>query len=479
MLFNSFDFLWLFPIIFCTYYFFVQRLESDGKRTRMSNYFLILISYLLYARWNVGSMAILLGVTFISYSFALLISRHFTSSPHRKRVFYAGVLLALSPLLLLKYLDFFGQIVVDALSFVDIRLSPISGLNWIMPLGISFYTLQAIGYLSDVYHDRIGAERNWWNYMLFICFFPQIVSGPISKAETLLPQIKNARPFNEAQMIQGLKWLLWGMFLKVVVADRLGIVVDSIYNGYNHYCGLFCFIGSIFYSFQIYTDFAGYSFMALGVGMIMGFNLINNFNRPYLSKSITEFWHRWHISLSIWLRDYIYIPLGGNRCGQFKNRFNILLTFLVSGIWHGANWTFIIWGGIHGAIQVVEKQFGLAKLTSHGVLSFTRIVLTFFLANFAWVFFRMPTINDALMFIGKIFSDFHLSVDIDLSTIFWCLVLILIVSLKDIVDEYNIRRLRLLHHPSVAVRWSSYIIILVTILFCGVFDAGQFIYAMF
>lgn len=445
----------------------------------MSNYFLILISYLLYARWNVGSMAILLGVTFISYSFALLISRHFTSSPHRKRVFYAGVLLALSPLLLLKYLDFFGQIVVDALSFVDIRLSPISGLNWIMPLGISFYSLQAIGYLSDVYHRRVEAERDWWNYMLFICFFPQIVSGPISKAETLLPQIKNARPFNEAQMIQGLKWLLWGMFLKVVVADRLGIVVDSIYNGYNHYCGLFCLIGSIFYSFQIYTDFAGYSFMALGVGMIMGFNLINNFNRPYLSKSITEFWHRWHISLSIWLRDYIYIPLGGNRCGQFKNRFNILLTFLVSGIWHGANWTFIIWGGIHGAIQVVEKQFGLAKLTSHGVLSFTRIVVTFLLANFAWVFFRMPTINDAFMFIGKVFSDVHLSVDIELKTVLWCLALILIVSLKDIADEYNIRRLRLLHHPSVAVRWSSYIIILVSILFCGVFDAGQFIYAMF
>lgn len=479
MIFNSFDFLWLFPIIFCAYYFLAQRFKSDEKKTRMSNYFLILISYLLYARWNIGSVAILLGITLISYSFALLLSDRKVAIPNRKYIFYLGVLLTLSPLILIKYLDFFGQVFVDALSIAGINASPLPGLNWIMPLGISFYTLQAIGYLSDVYHDRIETERNWWNYMLFICFFPQIVSGPISKAGALLPQIKNVRPFDEAQIIQGLRWLLWGMFLKVVVADRLGIVVDSIYNGYNHYCGTFCFMGSIFYSFQIYTDFAGYSFMALGVGMLMGFNLINNFNRPYFSQSITEFWHRWHISLSIWLRDYIYIPLGGNRCTKFRNRLNILFTFLVSGIWHGANWTFIFWGGIHGIIQVVEKQLGLAKLSSRGFLSFTRIVITFLLANFAWVFFRMPTINDAFMFVGKIFTDVNFSVDIELNTILWCFVLIFVVSLKDTADEFNIRQLRLLHHPSVMVRWSSYIAILVAILFCGVFDAGQFIYAMF
>ena len=349
------------------------------------------------------------------------------------------------------------------------------GLNWVMPIGLSFFTLQAIGYVIDVYYHRIQAEHNWWDYCLFICFFPQIVSGPISKAGDLLPQIKSARTFEYGKGIQGLKWMLWGMFMKVVVADRLGIVADSIFNNYQHYSGLFCLFGSLLYSFQIYGDFAGYSFMAL-----MGFSLINNFNRPYFSQSITEFWHRWHISLSLWLRDNVYIPLGGSRCSKLRNYNNIIITFLVSGIWHGANWTFVLWGGIHGLAQVVEKHLGLNKSSSDSFLiKLSRICVTFLIVNFAWIYFRMPKINDAFLFIKKIFTDIHMAVDIEIPTIIGCIILITIVLFKDFVDERNINSLRFLHSSSTLIRWSTYILLIIAILTYGVFDASQFIYAMF
>ena len=215
-------------------------------------------------------------------------------------------------------------------------------INIISSIGISFYTFQALGYMLDVYHKRIQCERNWWNYMLFVCFFPQILSGPISKASDLLPQIKSERKFDYGFAVEGLRYLLWGMFLKVAFADRLALYVNPVLDNYSDYSGVSIFMACTFYSLQIYGDFAGYSLMAIGVARLMGFDLINNFNRPYLAASITEFWKRWHISLTRWLTTHVYIAMGGNRCSKVRQYINIMTTFLVSGIWHGANWTFII-----------------------------------------------------------------------------------------------------------------------------------------
>lgn len=296
----------------------------------ISNLLLLFISYGLYAQHNAAYTFILLGVTLVTYIFALLIEKVGKTS-RKKLLGLSGVLLASIPLLVFKYYDF---IIESGNSFfASIGFSQkLPGLNWAIPLGISFFTFQAVGYLMDVYYQRIKAEHNLWDYMLFVAFFPQIMSGPISKAKDLLPQIKSCRVFDASQATNGLKWFVWGLFLKVMMADRLGLYVDQVLDSYMYNTGTSCLWASVLYSFQIYGDFAGYSFMAMGVGKLMGFELINNFQRPYLATSITDFWRRWHISLSTWLKDYVYIPLGGSRCSKARNYWNIFITFLVSGI---------------------------------------------------------------------------------------------------------------------------------------------------
>lgn len=314
-----------------------------GEYAKYGNAVLLVISYGLYLQWKPIYALILLWVTAITFLSAKFKGVNNTELKD-KRLLGGSIVLTLLPLFFFKYYNFLNVVLSDALSLFGIG-NGLPGLNWAMPLGLSFFTLQAIGYLVDVYKGRIEAELNWWDYMLFVSFFPQIASGPISKAKDLLPQIKAKRQFDYNQCVEGLRWLLWGMFMKVVMADRVGIYVNTIFDNYVHQSGLSCFVGSLLYTFQIYGDFAGYSFMAVGVGKLMGFNLINNFERPYLSQSVTEFWHRWHISLSTWLKEYIYIPLGGSRCSKVRNYWNIFATFIVSGIWHGANWTYIVWGG--------------------------------------------------------------------------------------------------------------------------------------
>ncbi len=475
MLFNSFEFLWLFPIIFCIYILVAYRNKLLKRIPGIANYVLIAISYGLYIKWKPVYALILLGVTAITYLFALLIENKEEKSRQRLLI-WGGISLASLPLLVFKYYNFINETLENLLGEVNVSVG-LPGLNWTMPLGISFFTLQAIGYLADVYLKRIKAEHNWWDYMLFVCFFPQIASGPISKASALLPQIKAKRNFRYEQFASGCRWLLWGMFMKVAVADRINSIVAPIDNLYENYDGMSCLIASILYTFQIYSDFAGYSFMAMGVGKIMGFDLINNFNRPYFSQSITEFWHRWHISLSTWLKDYIYIPLGGNRCSKLRNYWNIFVTFLVSGIWHGANWTFIVWGVLHGLFQVVEKALGLNKLHSKGLIKCFRISITFILVSFAWIFFRMPTLNDAVGVINKIvFSpslDFHIFMEYKT-----LLIPLYIMILADVICEFS-SRFDLFHNRYIAVRWAAYMFILILTLLFGVFDAGQFIYVNF
>lgn len=471
MIFNTFDFLWLFPIIFGVYYLAYRQALVD-KFPKIGNAVLLVISYGLYIKWNPVYALLLLGITAVTFFAALKIEKD-NAFGKKKYIVGTGIVLTVLPLLIFKYYNFFTTQFNEAFSWIGLEIG-LSGLNWIMPLGISFFTLQAIGYLADVYLQRIKAEHNWWDYMLFICFFPQIASGPISKAKDLLPQIKAKRVFSETQFVQGCKWLLWGMFMKVVVADRLGMNVNDAYLHLSTEGGATLFYASLFYIIEVYCDFAGYSYMALGVGEILGFELINNFQRPFFSQSITEFWRRWHISLSTWLKDYIYIPLGGSRCSKWRNYWNIFITFVVSGLWHGANWTFVVWGGLHGVFQIIEKATKINVVVSKGVIKLLRMLLTFLLFAFSMIFFYMPDIEHAMITIGKIFTSFSGS----FAPWIPCLMFSSIVFFKDFMDEYDVKPLRFLHSPYVIIRWTAYILLLFTIMVFGVYG-GQFIYSGF
>ena len=471
MIYNSLQFIVLFPLIFLLYY------AIPARCGKARNLFLLVVSYLLYLQWKPVYALILLGVTLVTYLAALSLE----CTQQRKALVTAGVILALLPLAFFKYFNFINDTVSQALSVAGLQFH-LSGLNWAIPIGISFFTFQALGYLLDVYHKRIESERDFLTYALFISFFPSILSGPINKASLVIPQLKRLRAQYDRPMVTaGLRMILWGMFMKVVVADRVALYVDTVLPNYMNYSGLSCFVASVLYTIQIYADFAGYSLMAIGVGKALGFELTENFRRPYLAVSVTDFWRRWHISLSNWLKDYIYIPLGGNRCSRLRCYWNIFVTFLVSGVWHGANWTFIMWGIMHGVCQIIEKMLGQQQCRYGSVGKTIKIVITFMIVNFAWIFFRMPTLGDACRVIGRIF-DPSLPHSIFLPTHTDLLLMVMGVGLlfaKDILDEFFPKRCRLLGNRRAAVRWTASIITLVLILLCGVFGADQFIYAKF
>lgn len=467
MIVNSFDFLWLFPLIFLTY-LCVNNIRK-GHTTRLSNYFLLVVSYLLFWHYNQTLTLALFGVTAVTYAGA----RAVHSLGRRRTIIITTILLALIPLIALKYYNFINENLTLLFARIGID-SALPGMNWAIPLGISFFSLQAIGYFHDVATQKIEAEKNFADYMLFVSFFPQIAAGPISKASDLLPQIKRQRIFSEAQAIQGLKWVLWGMFMKVVVADHINLCINSPLMHSELYSSPTVAAAVLFYSVQIYCDFAGYSFMALGIGQLLGFELINNFNRPYFATSVTEFWHRWHRSLSIWLKEHIYFPLGGNRCSKARNYCNILATFLVSGLWHGANWNFILWGGMHGTAQIAEKHLGLHKAPSRMLIKSLRIVLTFFLVTIAWVFFVHSDVDSALTTLKSVFYSPGKKT-VDLTTV---IVLTAIVLFKDIADETECRPLRLLHSRFTLVRWATYSALIYAIMVYAVYGE-KFIYAGF
>ena len=479
MVYNSFNFIVLFPLLFLLYY------VIPAKYQEARNWFLLIVSYALYISWKPSFAIVLLGVSLITYwggRFLELRDESEKLNARRKKLVWVFSLLGLLPLLVFKYYNFLNDSISGGLASLGLHLS-LPGLNWAVPIGISFFTFQAIGYMLDVYSGRIKAEKKLPDYLLFVSFFPSIISGPINKASLVLPQIKGLRPyFDYGKAVAGLKMLLWGMFMKVVVADRVGLYVDTVLPNYLNYTGVTCFAASVFYTIQIYADFAGYSLMALGVGKVLGFELTENFKRPYFAISITDFWHRWHISLSTWLKDYVYIPLGGSRCSKIRNYWNIFVTFLVSGIWHGASWTFIVWGVMHGVIQIVEKALGIQKYSGkNGFVKAGRILVTFLLVNFAWIFFRMPSLADACGVIGRIF-DFNQSLRLEVTSMHIFLLMVLgttILLLKDVRDEFAPNKIQLFESKYKVVRWLSYVAVITMIMLMGVFDAGQFIYANF
>ena len=471
MIYSSFNFIVLFPLLFLLYYLIPARYQ------RGRNMFLLAVSYLLYLNWMPVYALILLGVTLVTYYSA----RFIEGSEKKRQIVILGGAFSLLPLLFFKYFNFINEQVYTILTALGLRYE-LQGLNWAVPIGISFFTFQALGYLFDVYYKKIEAEKDFLIYALFISFFPSILSGPINKASLVIPQLKNLRPyFDYGKAVGGLKMLLWGMFMKVVVADRVALYVDTVLPNYMNYTGVTCFAASIFYTIQIYADFAGYSLMAIGVGKVLGFELTENFRRPYFAVSVTDFWRRWHISLSTWLKDYVYIPMGGSRCSKMRNYWNIFVTFLVSGIWHGANWTFIVWGIWHGIAQIIEKVIGQQKCEYGWFGKSVKIVITFLLVNFAWIFFRMPTLGDACGVIAHIF-DIHQSMALEITSkhIFVLMMMgTLLLFIKDWTDEFAPNRLRLFENKKRVVRWASYVSVIILIILTGVFDAGQFIYANF
>lgn len=471
MIFNSFNFIIIFPWIFLLYY------VIPARYLKLRNIFLLVVSYALYIQWRPVYALVLAGVTLVTYFFAILIPR----SRHPKSLLTLGVLLALLPLAFFKYFDFVNSSVSQLLNHIGFSFQ-LMGLNWAVPVGISFFTFQALSYLWDVYYKRQVPERDIVDYSLYVSFFPCILSGPINRASLVIPQLKAVRPyFDDKKAVAGLKLLLWGMFMKVVVADRVALYVDVVFDNYARYSGLSCLLASFFYTIQIYADFAGYSLMALGVGKVLGFEFTENFKRPYFAVSVTDFWHRWHISLSTWLRDYVYIPLGGSRCSKIRNYWNIFVTFFVSGVWHGANWTFIVWGCMHGIAQIVEKMLGLQKKQPGGILRVLMIIITFIVVNFAWIFFRMPTLSDAYAVIWRIF---YLSWPINVYSpngfVFYSMVVaVALLFIKDFTDEFCPGRLLVFENRYRWIRWAGYIATMCYILVAGVFGADQFIYANF
>ena len=458
--------------------------RTGGGNQVRGNVLLLVLSYALYAQWNPVATLVLLYVTLVTFCGALIVEKR--KGDNTKSLVVIFALLAIFPLLVFKYYSFLANSISDFFSLTGVSMK-LPGLNWAIPLGLSFFTFQAVGYLLDVYKHRIVAEKNWWDYMLFVSFFPQILSGPISKASELLPQIKGKRLLNEQQVIEGFKLLLWGMFMKTCMADRLGIYVDSVYDNYAYNSGSTCLLASFAYTMQIYGDFAGYSLMAVGVGKTLGFELVNNFCRPYFATSITEFWKRWHISLTRWLTTHIYINLGGNRCSKARQYMNIMVTFFVSGLWHGANWTFVLWGVIHGGLQIIEKVLGLdpkgktsSKLFAIKGMTLVRIALTFLIVNFAWIFFRSPDICTAISIIERITVDNRLIITtgIGVSTIIFFLPLIMVI-VKEVLDECAPDRFKLMDSKYTIVRWSSYFSLMMLILLFGVLDSSNFIYVSF
>ena len=353
MLFNSFQYPVFFTIVFIIYW----NLEHKFRWPM-----LLIASYYFYMSWNAKYVALILFTTAVSYAAALLIERA-ESVRFKKAVLSVSALLCLGVLFVFKYFNFFFETLNAVFARFAIPLH-VSTLNLLLPVGISFYTFQTLSYVIDVYRGNCRAERHFGIYATFVSFFPQLVAGPVERASNLLPQIKESRTFDYDQAVYGLKLMAWGYFKKLAIADVVAIYVDKAYENLASCTGFDLAAAVFFFTLQIYCDFSGYSDIAIGTAKLMGIDLMKNFDSPYFSCSVREFWRRWHISLSTWFRDYVYIPLGGSRCSKLRNYVNLLLTFLVSGLWHGANWTFVFWGGLHGVAQILEN---VAKSAQGGV----------------------------------------------------------------------------------------------------------------
>lgn len=483
MLFNSIEFFLFFPFVFITYY-----LISPKYRWL----FLLLASYYFYMSWKPEYAILIMASTVIDYFTGLGIGKS-SSKKVRLSLLCVSLCTNLGLLFTFKYFNFF----IDSINSVW-ELIPqgptLSNVDLILPVGISFYTFQTLSYTIDIYKGQQQPERNFGKFALFVSFFPQLVAGPIERSVHLLPQFSRKVSFNYNQVVSGFRLMLWGLFKKMVIADRLALIVNEVYGNHENYAGLQLILGTAFFAFQIYCDFSGYSDIAIGAARSLGFDLMTNFRIPYFSKSIREFWSRWHISLSTWFRDYVYIPLGGNRASESRWFFNLFITFLISGLWHGANWTFVVWGALHGfyliAAIVRDKlvaHFNLSWMKFNSNNLFGRLAnmgLTFGLVCLGWVFFRADNVSEGLAIIqnmahisksqiGLFTFGASLKDELLLSLIFLPVMLCAeFLTRKGTIEEI-VGKLPWL------VRWALYILFGICITLFSVFGSQEFIYFQF
>jgi len=495
LLFNSIEFLIFFPIVTILYFLLPHKWRW---------LLLLLASCMFYMAFIPVYIFVLFATIIVDYSAGLLMER----SIGRRRQIYlvVSIVFTIAILFVFKYFNFFNTNIALIANFFHWNY-PIEALKIILPIGLSFHTFQSMSYVIEVYRGKQKVERNFGIYALYVMFYPQLVAGPIERPQNLLHQFYEPHYFEYQRAIDSLKLMIWGLFKKVVIADRLAILVNHIYGNPSGYTGIPLIVATLFFAIQIYCDFSGYSDIAIGSAQFMGFKLMDNFNRPYFSKSIAEFWKRWHISLSTWFRDYLYIPLGGNRVSNHRWYYNLFITFLISGLWHGANWTYIIWGALNGFYlifgiwteKIREKAADLIGLSRYPLIyKYTKVAITFSLVCFAWIFFRASNVFDALYIISHILSGTAETIrnmisgdyavarsllvgkglglpinEILLGSLFTAL----LIAFHYIQRHGSIRHM--LSEKPIYFRWAAYYLIVITILVFGVFNKSQFIYFQF
>ena len=479
MLFNSIHFLIFFPVVVILYFIIPQRQRWI---------FLLAASYYFYMCWKMEYIFLIITSTLIDYFAGIQMEKVVRS----KRTKYLLLSLAanLGLLFTFKYFNFFNGAFRNAFQHFNI-VYHIPNLRVLLPVGISFYTFQTLSYSIDVYRGERKAERHLGIFALYVAFFPQLVAGPIERSTRLLPQFYEKHPFNYQRLVDGFILMVWGFFKKVVIADRLAVVVNHVYNNVPEYSGLSFLIASYCFAFQIYCDFSGYSDIAIGSAKIMGFDLMKNFDRPYFSKSISEFWKRWHISLSSWFRDYLYIPLGGNRVKKWRWNANIMIVFLLSGLWHGANWTFLIWGGLHGFYllfstftqRVRQKVSSLFLLDRYPYIKKTfDVIVTFHLVLLGWIFFRANSLSDAFYILKHLFIPFQINIPhlgLDRSEWYTALLAVTVLLTVHFAERRNTLPNIIRSRPPM-LRWASCFLLVIGVIMLGYYDYSlQFIYFQF
>lgn len=500
MLFNSFSFLVFFPVVLGIYFIIPKKVKQ---------LWLLVASYYFYMNWNAVYAILILGITIVGYVGGLLLERADagndpkSATVRRKRRFYMvmAAFLSLGVLFVFKYLNF-AITNVNRLFAAAGSSFAVTAFDIVLPVGISFYTFQALGYVIDVYRRDVAAEKNFLRYALFVSFFPQLVAGPIERSRNLLSQLKEPTKFDYDMAKNGLLLMLWGYFEKMWVADRLATLVDTVYNDYGNYSAGMIVLATMLFSIQIYCDFGGYSHIAIGAAQVLGIRLMDNFRQPYLATNIKDFWNRWHISLSTWFRDYLYFPLGGSRCARPRAYFNLMITFLISGLWHGASWHYVVWGGLNGFYQIIgrmtkqarEKLRAMLHIKEKSVLlRIFQTIVTFLLASFAWLFFRADGLGSALgmirmtlrngVWLQQLRDGSIYMMGLSRFAIYQLVFALVVLFVVDICHECGVSFRKWIAARPIVIRWSIYIVTLLAFLMLVIQNYGrpaaEFIYFQF
>ncbi len=469
MLFNSLEFLVFFPAVVVLYWLLPHRWRNP---------FLLVASYYFYMNWKPVYALLIMLSTVTTWGCGIMMYRQ----TDRRRLWLTACLaLNLGILFLYKYLGFAADSIHYLMESFGIAIA-VPEFTLLLPVGISFYTFQAVGYTIDVYRGDLRPERNLLTYALFVAFFPQLVAGPIERAKNLLPQFYTRHSLDGKNLAEGMKLMIWGFFMKLCIAESVAPYVNAVYNNIGMHNGSSIWLATFFFTFQIFCDFGGYSLIAIGTARCLGFRLMQNFRQPYLARDVRDFWHRWHISLSSWLTDYVYKPLGGSRCSTARHQFNLLATFLVSGLWHGANWTFVLWGGYHGLLQVLlslKRKFLPWKFPMRRVGTVLAMTITFVLSMVGWVLFRANNLADAKLALGKMMHPGGMLFNGDgKPEIVLPILLIGLLMLREIRNELKLK-LTFTGNNNIYVSSVSTALLVIVILLCARFQSGQFIYFQF